>query len=47
MMEFTKFLLLVVSDVILISFALAFVVGVICVFYDLIKDQINKKGGEK
>jgi len=46
-MEFTNVLLLVAFDVMVFSFALVFVVGTCCVVYDLIKEQINKKGGEK
>lgn len=47
MMEFTKVLLLVAFNAIVFSLVLVFVVGTGCVVYDLIKDQINKKGGEK
>lgn len=47
MMEFTKVLLLIAFNVMVISFALAFVIAVSCLVYDLIKEHINKKGGEK
>lgn len=47
MVEFTKFLLLVAFNVMVISFASAFVIAVSCLVYDLIKERINKKGGEK
>lgn len=47
MLEFTKVLLLVAFNVMVISFALAFVIAVSCLVYDLIKERINKKGGGK
>lgn len=47
MMEFTNVLLLVAFNVMVISFALVFFIAVSCLVYDLIKERINKKGGEK
>lgn len=43
MLEFTEKLLLLVFNIMLISFALAFVIAVSFLVYDLIKDKINKK----
>lgn len=43
MLDFTEKLLLLVFNIIVISFALAFVIAVSFLVYDLIKDKINKK----
>jgi len=47
MLEFTKVLLLVAFNVMVISFTLVFVTAVSSLVHGLIKEQINKKGGEK